>query len=481
MIEKRFTDLDKKLTLGAEVLQGFFVVMKKKNPGLYKLIMYTVSMKSKVSYICQQCGYSSYNWLGKCPECNSWNSFVETLVPKSATKGNTPALVDPSSTPVSLKDIQKEEVSRLKTGFEELDRTLGGGIVPGSVVLVGGDPGIGKSTLLLQAALNLSSQGLSSFIVAGEESPAQIKIRVDRIKKDVSNVKILAQTDIDAVIAVLAQEKPNFVVVDSIQTVFTSELDGSSGSVGQVRECAWRLVRFAKQEKIPVFIVGHVTKEGTIAGPRVLEHLVDTVLYLEGERYHTYRILRSIKNRFGKSDEIGIFEMVDEGMREIPNPSIQFLGDREPQVGSVVVSTMEGSRPILAEVQALTSTTIYGMPRRSANGIDLNRLNMLAAVLSRRAGIQLGNQDIYVNVAGGLKIAEPAVDLAICLAVTSNILDKPLPPSTVVIGEVGLQGDIRSVPGIERRISEATKIGFKNFIGAPKYTNLRKAIAVIKR
>ena len=368
----------------------------------------------------------------------------------------------------------------MSTGLGEFDRSLGGGIVPGSVVLLGGDPGIGKSTILLQVALKLSERNLTTIIVAGEESPGQIKIRVERVGKHTDNIRVLPQTDIDLVIDTLSHTKPNLVIIDSIQTMFTSDLDGSSGSVGQVRECAWRLVRYAKSSKVPVFLVGHVTKEGTIAGPRVLEHLVDTVLYMEGERYHTFRLVRSIKNRFGKSDEIGIFEMTGEGMKEVANPSLQFLNPDGPQVGSVVVSTMEGSRPILAEIQALTATTIFGMPKRSANGIDLNRLQMLSAVLSRRAGIQLGNQDIYVNVAGGLKISEPAVDLGVCLAIASNTLDKSLTEQTVVIGEVGLQGEVRDVPGLEKRMSEAKKIGFKNFITSSQVKSVREAIKFLK-
>ncbi|OGY28636.1 MAG: DNA repair protein RadA [Candidatus Woykebacteria bacterium RIFCSPLOWO2_01_FULL_43_14] len=439
-------------------------------------------MKSSVSFVCQQCGYISSSWLGKCSECGAWNSLVETLVSKKSSSyqrlGST--LTNDQSSPISFDQIEQEELVRMSTGLGEFDRSLGGGIVPGSVVLLGGDPGIGKSTILLQVALKLSERNLTTIIVAGEESPGQIKIRVERVGKHTDNIRVLPQTDIDLVIDTLSHTKPNLVIIDSIQTMFTSDLDGSSGSVGQVRECAWRLVRYAKSSKVPVFLVGHVTKEGTIAGPRVLEHLVDTVLYMEGERYHTFRLVRSIKNRFGKSDEIGIFEMTGEGMKEVANPSLQFLNPDGPQVGSVVVSTMEGSRPILAEIQALTATTIFGMPKRSANGIDLNRLQMLSAVLSRRAGIQLGNQDIYVNVAGGLKISEPAVDLGVCLAIASNTLDKSLTEQTVVIGEVGLQGEVRDVPGLEKRMSEAKKIGFKNFITSSQVKSVREAIKFLK-
>lgn len=435
-------------------------------------------MKSSTNFICQQCGFNSPSWLGRCPECQSWNSLVETVVSRKSNSGALSS--DSQIVPMSLSQIEKEDLIRVPTGLAEFDRTLGGGIVSGSVVLIGGDPGIGKSTLMLQLALNLSTRGLSSLIIAGEESPPQIKIRVDRIGKASDHIKILPETNVDLVIESIREAKVKVVIVDSVQTLFTTEMEGSSGSVGQLRECTWRLVRMAKKEKVPVFLIGHVTKEGVIAGPKVLEHLVDTVLYLEGERYHTYRILRSIKNRFGKSDEIGIFEMSENGLKEVSNPSEEFLSETASLLGSAVVSSMEGSRPILAEIQALTTTTIYGLPTRRANGIDLNRLQMLSAVLSRRAGIQLGDQDIFVNVAGGLRISEPAVDLGVCLAIASNILNRPLPAKSVVVGEVGLQGEIRSVPGQEKRIKEAQKIGFSNIIAAPKVKILREAILLLK-
>lgn len=436
-------------------------------------------MKSSTNFICQQCGFSSSSWLGRCPECQSWNSLVETVVSRKSDSRLTS--LDSLPVPISLSQIEKEDLTRIPTGLTEFDRTLGGGIVRGSVVLIGGDPGIGKSTLMLQLSLNLSAKNKAVLIIAGEESPPQIKIRVDRIGKNSDRIKVLPETNVDLVMEAIRGEGADVVIVDSIQTLFTSEMEGSSGSVGQLRECTWRLVRLAKKEKVSVFLVGHVTKEGAIAGPKVLEHLVDTVLYLEGERYHSYRILRSIKNRFGKSDEIGIFEMREDGLKEVPNPSAQFLSETTSSLGSAVVSSMEGSRPILAEIQALTSTTIYGLPTRRANGIDLNRLQMLSAVLTRRAGIALGDQDIFVNVAGGLRIFEPAIDLGVCLAIASNILNRPLPSKSVVIGEVGLQGEIRSVPGQDKRIKEAQKIGFTNIIAAPKVKILKEAISLLKK
>lgn len=435
-------------------------------------------MKSSTNFICQQCGFSSSSWLGRCPECQSWNSLVETVVSRKSDSRLTS--LDSQAVPISLSQIEKEDLIRIPTGLTEFDRTLGGGIVRGSVVLVGGDPGIGKSTLMLQLSLNLSAKNKTALIIAGEESPGQIKIRVDRIGKNSERIKVLPETNVDLVIESIKEEGADVVIVDSIQTLFTPEMGGSNGSIGQLRECTWRLVRLAKKEKVPVFLVGHVTKEGAIAGPKVLEHLVDTVLYLEGERYHSYRILRSIKNRFGKSDEIGIFEMREDGLKEVLNPSAQFLSETTSSLGSAVVSSMEGSRPILAEIQALTSTTIYGLPTRRANGVDLNRLAMLSAVLTRRAGIQLGDQDIFVNVAGGLRIFEPAIDLGICLAIASNILNRPLPNKSVVIGEVGLQGEIRSVSGQDKRIKESQKIGFKNIITFPKVKTVKEALSLLK-
>ncbi|HET7713939.1 MAG TPA: DNA repair protein RadA [Patescibacteria group bacterium] len=428
--------------------------------------------KTKSTYICQSCGYNSSEWLGKCPECQSWNSLVETLeeVPSTAgfaRTGGTPR------TPQPLSSLTKSNLKRLPTGMSELDRVLGGGVVPGSVVLISGDPGIGKSTLLLQLGANLGG-----LYIAGEESADQIKLRADRLGLKAPSLDVLSETDVDGAVATILSVKPRLVIADSVQTLATSDLSSSAGSVGQIRESASRLIRVAKESGIPVFLVGHVTKEGAIAGPKILEHLVDTVLYLEGDSQHVFRIVRTTKNRFGPTDEIGVFEMTSQGMLEVKDPSSAFLAERVDAPGSVVVPTMEGSRPVLVEIQALTTASGIGIPRRSALGVDYNRVQLLTAVLQKRAGIQLHSQDVFVNVAGGIRINEPAVDLAICLAIASSTLGRPLKPGLTAIGEVGLLGEIRQVRFQEKRAVEARKRGYKLVLSPDKVRTLRQAIEV---
>jgi len=385
--------------------------------------------------------------------------MVETI--EERRPSGEPKLVVAISEPVALQTVSSAATDRLRVPITELDRVLGGGLVPGSLVLLGGDPGIGKSTLVLQAATSLATANAPVLYVSGEESVQQIKLRADRLGVNAEKLFVLSETDLDRILAAAEKMNPGLLIVDSIQTVYADEITSAAGSVSQVRECTARLIQWAKPRQIPVLIVGHVTKEGTIAGPRVLEHMVDAVLYLEGDRYHQYRILRAVKNRFGSTDEVGVFEMADAGLREVRNPSEAFLEERSGNAaGSTVAVTMEGSRPILVEVQALTSPTAYGLPRRSANGLDTNRLQLLVAVLQKRVGFGLGTQDIYANVVGGLRIAEPAADLAISIAVASSFKERLVDPRTVAIGEVGLSGELRSVNQLERRLAEAKRLGF---------------------
>lgn len=419
--------------------------------------------KVKTFFQCQACGYACPKWLGKCPDCGAWNSMVEE---KSATGTRQQAYItNHRAQPQPLSSVSGGKEKRLHTGIKELDRVLGGGLVEGSVILVGGDPGIGKSTLLIQAASNLSEKSGKVFYVSGEESPEQIKLRAERLSINSENIILLSETNLETIINTAVDISPCSIVVDSIQTMFTEELTSAPGSVGQVRECAAKLMSFAKRVKIPLFIIGHVTKEGAIAGPRVLEHIVDTVLYFEGDRGHAFRILRTVKNRFGSTNEIGIFEMTDSGLLAIENPSEIFLSERPQNVsGSTVVSCMEGTRPILVELQALVSPTTFGMPRRTCIGVDFNRVNLLVAVLEKIAGLHLGGMDIFVNVVGGIKIIEPAVDLGIIAAIASSLREIPIAPETLVFGEVGLSGEVRAVSQAESRIKEASKIGFKKAV-----------------
>ncbi len=417
--------------------------------------------KQSTVFVCSNCGNESPKWFGKCPACNEWNTcYEEKQVSKVAGKNVTKEKVEPTI----LKDIKKKDIARNSTGFEELDRVLGGGLVKGSLTLLGGEPGIGKSTLILQICDKIKGDGKVLY-VSGEESAEQIKIRADRLGIDNENILFLGETDIDLIEEAILRLNPKLVIIDSIQTMYSDEITAGPGSVSQVREITARIMRTCKQELITTIIIGHVTKDGNIAGPRVLEHMVDTVLYLEGERYFSYRILRGVKNRFGSTNEIGMFEMQDLGMCEVKNPSSVLLGEREENpAGSVVAASMEGTRPILVELQALTTPSVFGFPRRTANGIDFNRLTLLIAVLEKRVGIPLGNQDVYLNIVGGIKINEPALDLGIVLAAASSYKNISVPADTIAIGEVGLTGEVRSVNMVEKRIKEATKLGFKTCI-----------------
>lgn len=423
--------------------------------------------KVKTMYFCNNCGAESPRWLGKCPQCGQWNTLVEEVVRETNAKGTAAyAPVDRKATkPVSLADIKTEDSPRMSTSYGEIDRVLGGGIVPGALMLLGGDPGIGKSTLLLQVSGAIADKAGYVLYASGEESQMQLKLRAERLQITGQHLSVMADTNLDSILQEAAQNKPMLLVIDSIQTMFTDNLDSAPGSVAQVRECTARLLRFAKEQNVPVIIIGHVTKEGNIAGPRMLEHMVDVVLYFEGERSYQFRILRSIKNRFGSTSETGLFVMEEEGLVELLNPSATLLAERtEEEVGSAVMAYLEGIRPILVEVQSLVATTAFGMPRRTSIGYDLNRLIVLLAVLEKRCNFNLGNKDVYINVIGGLKVNEPACDLSVAAAIVSTLKNQPVPADMVILGEIGLTGNIRSIPRIEQRIMEAAKMGFTKFI-----------------
>jgi DNA repair protein RadA/Sms len=421
-------------------------------------------------YVCQECGKESSKWVGRCPDCGQWNTMVEIKASALAAPARP---VMPVAPPLELSEVTIETADRFPVAIGEFDRVLGGGLVAGSLVLVSGDPGIGKSTLLLQASASLASAAKSVVYVTGEETAHQIKLRAERLGLGGRGLFIMAETDLEAVLEHVELQKPSLLVVDSVQTVYLPAVESVPGSITQVRECTMRLMQWAKRQAVPVFITGHVTKEGTIAGPRVLEHIVDVVLYLEGEPFSAYRLLRCVKNRFGSTNEIGVFEMKERGLEEVRNPSKAFLSQRgAAAVGSAVVPTIEGSRPLLVEVQALTTTTSFGMPRRTANGVDYNRLLLITAVLTKRVGIKLGNQDILVNVTGGLKVGEPAADLGTALAIASSFKDKEVAAHTAAIGEVGLSGELRAAAQMERRLQEAARLGFTACIvpkNGPRY------------
>ena len=416
----------------------------------------------KTVYFCQECGYESAKWMGQCPGCKSWNTFVEeTVSAKKNPSGNLKAS-EKRQDPVILKDISLSEDERQTTKIGELDRVLGGGIVPGSLVLVGGDPGIGKSTLLLQVCRNLSEKEVSVLYISGEESLRQIKLRANRIGQFNDKMQLLCETNLEVIREVIERKKPDVVVIDSIQTMFHEDVSSAPGSVSQVRESTNILMQIAKGMGVSIFIVGHVTKEGNVAGPRVLEHMVDTVLYFEGDRHASYRILRAVKNRFGSTNEIGVFEMCNTGLEEVKNPSEFLLNGRpEDASGSVVACSMEGTRPILVEIQALVCQSNFGIPRRTAVGTDFNRVNLLMAVLEKKVGIHLAASDAYVNIAGGMKMTEPAIDLGICLAIVSSAKDIVIPDNVMVFGEIGLSGEIRAVSMAGQRVQEAKKLGFE--------------------
>jgi DNA repair protein RadA/Sms len=419
--------------------------------------------RKKVIYICQQCTAQSVRWAGKCPECGAWNSLLEAI--DDGPTAAATSVGERAAPPVSLGSLRSRSIARLLAEGSEFNRALGGGIVPGSLTLLGGDPGIGKSTLLLQVSADLANRYGPVLYVSGEESTDQIKLRADRLGIAPDRLLVLTETCLDDVLAQIDEVAPAAVVVDSIQTMYLRETPSAAGSVGQVKECALALLRQAKTSNRPVFLVGHVTKEGAIAGPRVLEHIVDTVLYLEGDRFQSFRVLRSVKNRFGSTNEVGVFEMRGEGLTEVTNPSEVLLEELPVGAdGSAVAVTLEGTRPLLVEVQALTSASSFGLPRRTSTGVEIGRLLMLTAVLSKRVGLSLGNQDIYVNVVGGFRIGEPAADLAVATAIASSFRERPVDPKLALVGEVGLSGELRRVRDLDRRISEAANLGFRRCI-----------------
>ena len=423
-----------------------------------------MAKKNTTAFVCNNCGYDSSKWLGKCPACGEWNTFVEEKIVVNSHGNSSKEKIKSQSEIIKLDNVEKKESFRIKTGVGELDRVLGGGFVTGSLTLLGGEPGIGKSTLILQICNNVKVDG-NILYVSGEESAEQIKSRADRLGIHNNHLLFLAETDIDNVELAIEKSEAKFVIIDSVQTMYSDEITSAAGSVSQVREITARIMKICKQAGITTIIIGHVTKDGNIAGPRVLEHMVDTVLYLEGERYFSYRILRGVKNRFGSTNEIGMFEMQNEGLVEITNPSQLLISERDGNPsGSAIVVSLEGTRPLVIELQALSIPTVFGMPRRNANGIDFNRLTLLMAVLEKRANMNFGAQDVYINLVGGIKVNEPALDLGIILAAASSFKNISIKEDIVVIGEVGLTGEVRSVNMIEKRIKEAEKLGYKTCI-----------------
>ncbi len=418
--------------------------------------------KTKTKFVCQECGYESPKWMGKCPGCSSWNTFVEEIQEKK-TKKNSRGIT--SNKIMKLKEIAVEEEKRISTSYSELDRVLGGGIVNSSLVLVGGDPGIGKSTLLMQTGDKVAKQDLNVLYVTGEESARQIKIRAERLGMDSDNIYILAETNVEHIISSIEKLNPDLLILDSIQTIYNPEITSAPGSVSQVKEVTATIMRITKSSNMSTFIVGHVTKQGSIAGPRVLEHMVDTVLYFEGDTQHSYRILRAVKNRYGSTNEVGVFQMRDSGLEEIINPSSFFLESRtENSYGSVIAASMEGTRPLLIEIQALISHSSFGVPRRVTTGVDSSRAAMLMAVLEKKAGIQLQNSDAYINVIGGMQVKETAVDLPILCSIASSFKEVKIDQNTIIMGEVGLSGEVRGIKDIDKRIKEAQKMGFKRAV-----------------
>ncbi|HBF0970869.1 TPA: DNA repair protein RadA [Clostridioides difficile] len=420
--------------------------------------------KIKTKYVCQSCGYETAKWLGKCPECTKWNTFVEEIDQKSTQK--EVFIIDKSSSkPVSINSIESKEEERFTTDINELDRVLGGGIVKGSLVLVGGDPGIGKSTLLIQVSSNVANLGKTVLYITGEESESQIKMRAKRLGINSENLYIFAENNLSIIESYLESVNPELIILDSIQTVFSPEISSAPGTVSQIKEGTSKFMKISKKMGISTFIVGHVTKEGSLAGPKLLEHMVDTVLYFEGERYNTYRLVRAVKNRFGSTNELGVFEMRDLGLVELDNPSKILISEKPKDVaGSVIISTVEGTRPMLLELQALVSPTSFGIPKRTSTGVDYNRVGMLLAVLEKRVGLQIQNQDVYINIVGGIKINEPSIDLGIAISVASSFRNIPIDEDIAVTGEVGLTGEVRAVSFIEKRIAECKKLGFKKIV-----------------
>ncbi len=433
--------------------------------------------KERTVFVCQSCGIQSARWLGRCPDCQEWNTLVEERLAAAPQSGRRAPNDGPAGYPQPITELAPATERRYNCGIDELDRVLGGGVVPGSAVLIGGDPGIGMSTLVLQALAVLARRGTALY-VSGEESPQQLKMRADRLGVGEERLLVLAETTLELILQQARAVRPVVLAVDSIQTVFTEQLSSAPGSIGQVRESAAQLIQFAKRHELACVLVGHVTKEGAFAGPRVLEHMVDTVLYFEGERGHSFRILRAVKNRFGSTNEIGVFEMKENGLQPVANPSAMFLAERPVDVpGSVVVASMEGTRPILVELQALVSPTVLGTPRRTTLGLDHNRVALLVAILEKKMGLELGGHDIFLNVAGGVRLNEPAADLGAVVAVASSFLDRPIDPQTLLIGEVGLAGEVRAIGQTEARVWEGVKLGFRRCV-LPE--NSRRQLPVIE-
>ncbi|MFR8871803.1 DNA repair protein RadA [Paraclostridium sordellii] len=422
--------------------------------------------KIKTKYVCQECGYENSKWLGKCPECSNWNTFVEEIEEKRSKSNKEVFVIDKSSSrPLNINSIETIKEQRFSTCINELDRVLGGGVVKGSLVLVGGDPGIGKSTLLIQVSSNVANSGKRVLYISGEESASQIKMRAQRLGIKSDNLYIFAENNLSIIEAHLESVNPDLIIVDSIQTVFSPEITSAPGTVSQIKEGTSRFMKISKKMGISTFVVGHVTKEGALAGPKVLEHMVDTVLYFEGERFNTYRLVRAVKNRFGSTNELGVFEMREIGLVELENPSKILISEKPKDVaGSVIISTVEGTRPMLLELQALVSPTSFGIPKRTATGVDYNRVSLLMAVLEKRVGMQIQNQDVYINVVGGIKINEPSIDLGIVMSIASSFRNIPIDGNVAITGEVGLTGEIRAVSFIEKRIAECKKLGFTKII-----------------
>lgn len=422
--------------------------------------------KIKTKYVCQECGYENSKWLGKCPECSNWNTFVEEIEEKRSKSNKEVFVIDKSSSrPLNINSIETIKEQRFSTCIIELDRVLGGGVVKGSLVLVGGDPGIGKSTLLIQVSSNVANSGKKVLYISGEESASQIKMRAQRLGIKSDNLYIFAENNLSIIEAHLESVNPDLIIVDSIQTVFSPEITSAPGTVSQIKEGTSRFMKISKKMGISTFVVGHVTKEGALAGPKVLEHMVDTVLYFEGERFNTYRLVRAVKNRFGSTNELGVFEMREIGLVELENPSKILISEKPKDVaGSVIISTVEGTRPMLLELQALVSPTSFGIPKRTATGVDYNRVSLLMAVLEKRVGMQIQNQDVYINVVGGIKINEPSIDLGIVMSIASSFRNIPIDGNVAITGEVGLTGEIRAVSFIEKRIAECKKLGFTKII-----------------
>ncbi|CEP81505.1 DNA repair protein RadA [Paraclostridium sordellii] len=422
--------------------------------------------KIKTKYVCQECGYENSKWLGKCPECSNWNTFVEEIEEKRSKSNKEVFVIDKSSSrPLNINSIETIKEQRFSTCINELDRVLGGGVVKGSLVLVGGDPGIGKSTLLIQVSSNVANSGKKVLYISGEESASQIKMRAQRLGIKSDNLYIFAENNLSIIEAHLENVNPDLIIVDSIQTVFSPEITSAPGTVSQIKEGTSRFMKISKKMGISTFVVGHVTKEGALAGPKVLEHMVDTVLYFEGERFNTYRLVRAVKNRFGSTNELGVFEMREIGLVELENPSKILISEKPKDVaGSVIISTVEGTRPMLLELQALVSPTSFGIPKRTATGVDYNRVSLLMAVLEKRVGMQIQNQDVYINVVGGIKINEPSIDLGIVMSIASSFRNIPIDGNVAITGEVGLTGEIRAVSFIEKRIAECKKLGFTKII-----------------